>query len=88
MEGNCKSSLGNEPVFIFLSFVVLLEMQKLFHRSFIMSSAVVVKPTIVINCIVSVFDLEAGELRERRLMGAWPAGHLTKRNKELQWLPP
>lgn len=62
MERNCKSSLGNELLFIFLSFVFLLEMQKLSHRSFIMSSAVAVKPTIVINCIVSDFDVEAGEL--------------------------
>lgn len=62
MEGNCKSSLGNEPVFILLSFIVLLEMQQLAHRSFIMSSAVAVKPTIVINSIVSGFDVEAGEL--------------------------
>lgn len=69
--------------FIF-SFVILLVMEKFSHRSSIMNSAAVVKPAIRINSITLDHGVEADELWERRLMGAWPVGRLTKANEELQ----
>lgn len=49
-----------------------------------MSSAVVVKPVVVMNSIALDHDVEAGEMWERKLMGTWAAGHLPKGNEELQ----
>lgn len=50
-----------------------------------MSSTVVVKPAVIMNSVALDRDVEAGEIGERRLMGAWPAGHLPKGNEELQY---
>lgn len=50
-----------------------------------MSSTVVVKPAVIMNSVALDCDVEAGEIGERRLMGAWPAGHLPKGNEELQY---
>lgn len=48
-----------------------------------MSSIVVVKSVVIMNSVVLDCDVEVGEIGERRLMGAWSVGYLSKGNEEL-----
>ena len=59
---NLQELTGKQASSAILSFVILLEMQKCTHGSFIMSSAAVVKPVVVMNSVALDRDVEAGEI--------------------------